>query len=233
MCRIARAISRQTAQRERHDAAESNFWRRQIRAAWWLNGITLVAALVAIGTVGVLIFTLKEARQATVWANQAWIAPRTAYLQRLLALNDLPSFRIAYDNIGKQPALDTLMWTHVEFAGADLLIRSFAKPELAESAIGQNTTCDNTLRKGQVIWPSSSRIEAYSSLSVDDPTQPRITQAVLDGIDALVIQGCFIYKTFDEVHKSGFCFWFRQVPPAVITTTTSAFICPIGNDIVR
>jgi hypothetical protein len=234
MCRIARAISRQTTQKERHDAAENNFWRRQLRAAWWLNGITLLAALIAIGTVGVLISTLKDARQATVWANQAWIAPRTAYLQRLLTLSDLPSFKVSYDNIGKQPALDTQMWARVELAGADLLIGSFSKPELAESVIGQNPTCDRALQRGQVIWPSSSKVEAYSDLSIDDPTQqPPITQAVLDGKDALVIQGCFIYKTFDEVHKSSFCYWFRQVPPAIIATTTSAFICPIGNDIVR
>src|SRR5580693_2397510 len=49
----------QPSLRARNGRANSNsFWRRQIRAAWWLNWITLTAAVVALGTVGVLISTL-------------------------------------------------------------------------------------------------------------------------------------------------------------------------------
>jgi t-SNARE complex subunit (syntaxin) len=57
-CRIARAISHQTAQKQRHDIDESLFWARQIRVAKWLNWITLIAAVIAVGTVVVLICTM-------------------------------------------------------------------------------------------------------------------------------------------------------------------------------
>src|SRR5437762_1413343 len=85
-------LSRHAVLKERHGYAEDLFWRRQIKAAWWLNGITLAAAFIAIGTVGVLVYTLIDARKATVEANRAWVAPRTAFLRRALVLNDHPAF---------------------------------------------------------------------------------------------------------------------------------------------
>jgi hypothetical protein len=66
---------------------------------------------------------------------------------------------------------------------------------------------------------------------VENPDDPVITQEVMDGRAAVVVQGCIMYETFKEFHQSAFCFWFRQVPPTyMLTTTTSAVICPIGND---
>ena len=53
----------------------------------------------------------------------------------------------------------------------------------------------------------------------------------MDGRQAVVVQGCFLYETFHEVHHSAYCFFFRQVPPSyMLTTTTGAVICPIGNE---
>jgi hypothetical protein len=229
---IVRALFDHTAQKARHDAAEAGFWRRQIRAASWLNGITLAAAIIAITTVVVLLLTLRDAREATIEANRAWVAPRSAYLRRVFALNDHPVFRVTYDNIGKQPALNTETWWRVNIVDADLLVRSLKEPNLAESAFGRNPACDGrTSRKGgEIIWPSQ-KPETYSNSYVENPNDPIITQEVMDRRAAVVVQGCFLYETFNEVHKSAYCFWFRQVPPSyMLTTTSGAVICPIGND---
>lgn len=153
------------------------------------------------------------------------MAPRLAYLRQALTLNDHPAFKVTYDNVGKQPALNTFMLTHVSIIAADLLARSLNEPKLAESVFGQNPTCDgNTSHKGGgIIWPSTPPA-TYSESSVENPNDPTpiITQQVIDGSAALVIQGCLFYETFQEVHHSAFCFYFRQVPPFLI--------CPIGND---
>jgi hypothetical protein len=203
-----------------------------IRAAWWLNYITLIAAIIAIGTVGVLISTLIDARKATVEANRAWVAPRSAYLRRTFVLNDHPVFKVSYDNIGRQPALNTETWWRVSIVDAGLLVRSLKEPSVAESAFGQNTTCaGHTSRKGaEAIWPSP-KPETYSNAYVENPDDPIITEEVMDGRQAVVVQGCFLYETFHEVHHSAYCFWFRQVPPLyMLTITTGAVICPIGNE---
>jgi hypothetical protein len=229
---VVSALSHHTAQKDGHDAAEAGFWRRQIRAAWWLNGITLAAAIIAITTVVVLVFTLRDAREATVEANRAWVAPRSAYLRRAFVLNDHPVFRVTYDNIGKQPALNTETWWRVSIVDANLLVRSLTEPNLAESAFGRNPACDGrTTRKGaEIIWPSQ-KPETYSNSYVEKPDDPIITQEVMDGRGAVVVQGCFLYETLHEIHKSAYCFWFRQVPPPyMLTTATGAIICPTGND---
>lgn len=234
-CRIARAISQQTAQKQRHDIEENLFWRRQIRVAWWLNVITIAAAVIALATVIVLIRTLVDARKATVEANRAWVAPRTAYLRREFTLNDHLAFRIVYENVGRQPARNNNMWSGAKIVDADLLVRSLNDPNLAESVFGENPTCaGHTSRKGsEIMWPESpsSFNSTYSTSSLDDVPYPVITQRVIDGDAAVVVLGCFLYETFDEVHQSKFCFWFRQAPLSdMLTITSPAAICPIGND---
>jgi hypothetical protein len=229
---VVHALFRHTAEKQHHDDAEVIVWRRQIRAAWWLNGITLAAAIIAIGTVIVLICTLIDARKATVEADRAWLAPRSAYLQRPLVLNDHPSFRVTYDNVGKQPALNIALWWRVSIFDADALMRSLSDPTLAETAFGENPACSgHTSHKGaEIAWPTSLT-EKYSTSYIETPNDPIITQGVLDGREAIVVHGCFFYETFQEIHRSAFCFWLRQMPPSnMLTTTSSAIICPIGND---
>jgi hypothetical protein len=203
--------------------------------AWWLNWITLAAAIIAIATIAVLIFTLADARKATVEANRAWVAPRSAYLRRVLALKDHPAFRVTYDNVGREPALSTDMWWRINTVDADVLIRSLTQPDLRERAFdiaGKKPACaEHTISKrAEVIWPSQTS-ETYENSYIEQPTDPLITQEVIDGRAAIVVQGYFFYETFHEVHHSAFCFWFRQVPPSdMLSTTTSAVNCPIGND---
>jgi hypothetical protein len=205
-CRIAHAISQLTAQKRRHDIEESLFWRRQIRVAWWLNAITLTAAIVAVATVIVLIGTLTDARKATVEANRAWVAPRTAFLRREFRLNDHLAFRITYDNVGRQPARNNNFFSGAYIVDAHSLIHSLSDPSLAESVFRENPTCSgHTTRKGaDIIWPSNNGV--YSLASLDDDRYPVITQRVIDGDDAVVVVGCFLYDTFEEVHHSMFCF---------------------------
>jgi hypothetical protein len=229
--RIASRINvSQRAQRNQHDAAEHVFWQRQIRAAWWLNGITLFAAIIALSTIIVLIFTLIDARKATVEANRAWVAPRSAYLTQPFVLNEHPVFRVTFDNVGKEPAPNIQTWWLVKIVDANLLVPSLKEPNLFESAFGKNQACDgHTSREaGETLWPSE-KLESYTQFYVPNPNDPVITQEVLDGRAAVVVQGCVLYETFNKLHQSAFCFWFRQVPPTM-TISHSAMICPIGND---
>src|SRR6202040_884214 len=120
--------------------------------AWWLNAITLTAAIVAVTTVIVLICTLVDARKATVEANRAWIAPRTVFLRRELRLNDHLAFRIAYHNLGKQPARNTNFFYSAYIVDANSLMHYLSDPSLAESVFRENPTCaGHTSRKGADI----------------------------------------------------------------------------------
>jgi hypothetical protein len=199
---------------QHQNAAEGIVWRRQIRASWWLNWITLAAAIIAIGTVIVLIYTLIDARKATVEANRAWVAPRTAFLRRALVLNDHPAFRIVYDNVGKEPALNLSMLSQVIIVDAAALIRSLGEPSYSDVAMQENSTCaHDTIHQGaEIIWPSS-RPEVYSNSSMENSADPIITQEVLDGQQAIVIKGCFYMKHFTKFTEAPSAFSFDRCPP--------------------
>jgi hypothetical protein len=200
-------------------------------AAWWLNAITGIAAVIALATMFVLICTLVDVRKATVEANRAWIAPHTAFLRREFKLNDHLAFRIPYDNVGRRPARSINFFSGAYIVDANLLLRSLSDPSLTERVFQPNLTCvGHTIRAGaEIIWPSANN--AYSQSSLDDDRYPVITQRVINGDDAVVVLGCFLYETFGEVHQSMFCFWFRQAPPKdTLTITEPAAICPSGND---
>jgi hypothetical protein len=73
---------------QEHRTHERRFWRRQIRIAAWLNGITAAGAAVALLGLYLLYLSIVAADDSIVKANRAWLEPIT------LAITDVP--------IGKQ-----------------------------------------------------------------------------------------------------------------------------------
>jgi hypothetical protein len=87
---------------------ETTFRRNQIRAAWSLNRITFGAAVVALGGLVILFFTLRDNRKTMIEDHRAWIAVRTPFFDTAPhPKNPGDPFQIAvfYENIGKEPAL--------------------------------------------------------------------------------------------------------------------------------
>jgi hypothetical protein len=181
---------------------ETSFRRKQIRAAWSLNRITFGAAVVALGGLVVLFFTLSDNRKTMIEDHRAWIAVRT------LVFDDTPPpknpgdlFQIAvpYENIGKEPAL-TVSRYQEPFWTTDFALRS----SINKLSLPPNNTCSQVNSELNIgtSWPGTS--SGY--ISHGSASQITADADFLGMTSLLGYHGCFIYETFQEAHRTGYCF---------------------------
>jgi hypothetical protein len=191
-------------QKEQDHAAERRFWdrhmERHIRAATWLNILTGAAAVT--GLIGLLFvyLTLREAKDSTVWANRAWIAP-TGIEQdkqtpgevagRVDVGAELP-IRIYYNNVGKGPALKVSSYFTPKIAGRNAMggINNSCE-EGSEGSSSPGVVFQNSGKQNWWAWKIPAKY---------------ITQEVIDGAKDLIVQGCTTYLTMNEPHKTWFCY---------------------------
>jgi hypothetical protein len=207
LCRIARVIARQTAQIKQHHAHEREFWRQQLRVARRLNWITFFAAVGALLTVFVLIGTLLDARRATVEANRAWIAVRTAFFDQLPApTNPGDRFLVAitFDNPGKGAALNSSRFQE-HFWITPPAVQPFFIEQLK---VSPNNTCSKLANETEpvigVVWPGAA-VGGYTSRG---SAPPILADAeFLNQHKLLGYHGCFRYETFGKPHFTAYCFF--------------------------
>jgi len=213
-------------QKEQDHAAEHRFWDRHmdrhISVAKWLNFLTGAAAVVGLIGLTLVGLTLEEAKNSTVWANRAWIAP-TGIEQdkqtpdevagRIELGAELP-IRIYYDNVGKGPALK---------------ITSYFTPKIVAPVGGGamggiNNSCEGGSQGSSTpgaVFQNSGKANWWTWRI---PAK-YITPDVIDGGKDLIIQGCTTYVTVNESHKTWFCYvvlwdkkWLRPVTVPCVGT---------------
>jgi hypothetical protein len=175
--------------------------RKQLRAALSLNRITFWSAILALGGLVVLFFTLRDNRRAMIDDHRAWIAGRTPIFHIAPPPKnpgDLFQIAVSYENIGKEPALN------VSKAQGPFWITDFALlSNIYELNFPPNDTCFqvNTKINMGPTWPGAkpdvSRGPAFQIIADD---------AFLNMKKLLGYHGCFIYETFQESHRTGYCF---------------------------
>ena len=223
---VQQTPAEQTTNEDHNHIAEHRFWDRHmdrhIRVAECLNILTGVAA--AIGLIGLIFvgLTLKEAKNSTVWANRAWIAP-TGIEQdkqtsgevtgRIEPGAELP-IRIYYDNVGKGPALKVTAYFTPKIVGRNAMG-------------GINNSCEEGSAGSAppgIVFQNSGKANWWAWKI---PAQ-YITTDVINGEKDLIIQGCTTYITMNEPHKTWFCYIFLW-DKKMASTDYSPF-CRDGQD---
>jgi len=174
--------------------------RKQLRAAWSLNRITFCSAALALGGLVVLFFTLRDNRRTMIEDHRAWIAARYPFFDIAPPpknSGDLFQIAVVYENIGKEPALAVSKYQE------PFWITEFEPlSSIGNLTFPENQTCAKVDTNIGTAWPGESgryvsRGPAYQIIADDK---------FLDMKKLLGYQGCFIYKTFEEAHKTGYCF---------------------------
>ncbi len=181
-------------------------------------GIAKQAADAVTLQAGMLRDSNDTARQTLVEGSRAWIGPDGGSSPEPSLGSDL-TMSVSFRNTGKTPAFNVfyvakpLTFTKQQASGngAQILeIESRCNTETGLANLG-------------VAYPGTGA-NAYSMRTRFDKSM--IDQKVLDGDRDLVVVGCFFYKTFEVVHHTNFCFYFRS---KLVPAGNWSF-CEVGND---
>jgi hypothetical protein len=123
-------------------------------------------------------------------------------------------------NVGREPALKV---TFSDGLKSGFMPRISDLPQLPIVDV-----CHKDASKfGSVIFPGQSY--SYERIIYPDKPSPDVTEmikAVIDGTMVFYFQDCAVYTTFDEVHRSPFCFYLTRTIAGKLMT----YHCPKGND---
>jgi hypothetical protein len=209
-------------------------------ARTWLVGIishsnrlsaasTLVIAVATAVNVAVAILqwraldkTDATLHDSLIASNRAWVAPvMTQRVEPIVAGKKL-TIRVIYGNPGKEPALDTNQQMVFRTGRTTLDTNS----EFVAMEIEPNLTCEGlTPRQGALaVYPT-----AFGSSYFWTATSPfDISQDVIDRKEAIYINACFAYRTFERGHQSGFCIFLLPKLGKPPDQWEFSF-CPSGN----
>lgn len=197
------------AQEQQHRIKERDYWDRQIRVAKWLNGLTAAGALVALGGLGFLYWSIHNANRAIVEANRAWIGPLAGSLIGELSPQKPLSAVVRLYNSGKAPALDSQVRFHLRnVTGAQ--IDSGEATRLEEDDV---CSSDEPDQHGRVIYPyiSENGVDETIPLSNSSPENKNVYDQFIGGGWSLVIELCAAYRSFGETHKTAVCYYYRPM----------------------
>ena len=187
---------------------ERLFWQRQIAVGWWLNGITAVAAVIALVALSVLFGTLNEtqrsseiATNALIASGRSWLTPVRANIISPLDKTSNFGFDIIYRNTGKEPAL---AFTANEEVG------EVPKPNGSWFGVFHRDTlkdiCTQTIPATEIAIYPTSETQVYE-VRMNKP----LSQEVIDGKKVQCVHGCFGYLSpvsEKTIHRSEYCFVF-------------------------
>lgn len=132
------------------------------------------------------------------YADRAWVGPVLMRLSKKPAIGKPLRFFLEYQNTGRQPAQDV-------FYEPD----SYAYSKEMAVVIAART--ERNVEECKSRHPNRGQLTIFPGKQTFTPYQIKkssnlITRAVTSGSDLVLISGCFVYRTLDEVHRTAFCF---------------------------
>jgi hypothetical protein len=147
----------------------------------------------------------KLNRDALIASSRAWVGPTIAKTESSPESGKPLIISVQYANTGREPALnfvyavDVFTATKVDEDNGVLT----AKVE----AYFKGCRAATTLRSGQVVFPTVANTTTNLNFTTVDSF---VDQAILDGEKTIIIDGCFVYKSFEVVRHSYFCYYFNS-----------------------
>jgi hypothetical protein len=162
---------------------------------------------------------VEVSKQSLIVGGRAWVGPRTTKITSPIEIGKPIELAIEYANTGREPALDFVYTVDAFFSSEAEEKRgtSFARISIALNECRSR----ESLSGGQVVFPSTG-FSAYN-LTVT-PSQP-VNQEMIDGERTLIVQGCFLYKSFNVIRHSYFCYFYR----AKVSKPENINICTAGH----
>ncbi len=162
----------------------------------------------------------QVARDNMIAAERAWVGPQNASIDGAVEVGKPLSVNIQYTNSGRAPATD---FTYL-VDGFATTANDDATGKAAARVYQYLNSCQTNVAPmiGQVVFPSTgfSVYTLNTQIAAD-----AIDQDVVDGNKMVIVQGCFLYKSFDAFRHSYFCYYYvgKKTKPANLN------ICRVGH----
>jgi hypothetical protein len=147
----------------------------------------------------------KLNRDALIASSRAWVGPTIAGIEGSPEMGKPLKAIVQYANTGREPALNFV------YAGdvftADIADEANGVLTAKVEAYFKGCRAATTLRSGQVVFPTATNTANRLTFTTPDAF---VDQAVIDGDKTIVVDGCFVYKSFEIVRHSYFCYVFNS-----------------------
>lgn len=167
-----------------------------------------------------MIAAVEVSRESLIASGRAWVGPRLAKITSSMEVGKPIELAIEYANSGKEPALD-FVYSVDGFPSSNAEEKrgtSFARVSIAL----YNCRVAESLSAGQVVFPSTG-FSAYNLTSTI--SNQTFDQETIDVEKTLIVQGCFLYRSFKVIRHSYFCYYYR----AKFSKPDNLNICTAGH----
>jgi hypothetical protein len=151
----------------------------------------------------------EKSERALVLAQRAWVGPTVARIVGTPEVGKPLKINIQYANSGREPALNFIYAVDVFAATAADEANGVITAKVNAAFRGCKEA--TTLRGGQVVFPTVANTANNLSVTTKDKF---VDQAIIDGETTMVIDGCFVYKSFDVTRHSYFCYFYNNKTPS-------------------
>jgi len=156
-----------------------------------------------------------------ILAERAWVGPTNASFGAEPAIGKPIEITVTYQNSGRQPALNFVPLMEV-FAVTDQEDKAGITDQRTRTGI-QNCINTKEWAGGSVAFPSTG----FSNFTFFTKTKDDfVDDNIVKGTKAVVVQGCFLYRTFGAPHHSYFCFFYKG---GGVTKIQNLNICAGGH----
>jgi hypothetical protein len=155
-----------------------------------------------------------------ILAERAWVGPNNAAFSADPAVGKPIEITIAYQNTGRQPALNFIYDAN---SFSDLaMFDPKGTAQQATSVYMEACKAQMQWSGGSVIYPTTG----FSTYNLNTKSNDDVVdQTITSGDKLIYVQGCFLYRTFDAPRHSYFCFFYKQGQ----TKIQNLNICPTGH----
>jgi hypothetical protein len=149
---------------------------------------------------------VESSERAMIQAQRAWVGPTLAKIETAPEIGKPLRVLIQYANSGKEPALNFIYTGDILTVTAADEVNNISSAKV--EAFFKGCREATNLRAGQVVFPTVGIAEG-GTMSITSK-EDFVDAPLLDGEKTAIAQGCFLYKSFNIVRHTYFCFFYNS-----------------------
>jgi hypothetical protein len=163
---------------------------------------------------------LRDNESISIQGQRAWVGPNQADFKTDPVANTEAILIIQYQNTGRVLALSVSATGDSMFLTLDESLRGKIEKDVHESQ--ERCLAKPLSNENSAVYPATGFNNYRMYITFDKSV---VDWNVIYGTKIIIFEGCYVYDTFSEIHRSAFCYFYQA---GLIKTNSWAF-CPTGH----